>query len=109
MEIKLRFTAKSLIDKIRGLQGSKPLGENEGALFVYNTEEILEYWNVGVDYPIDIAFFDKDKNLINVETMAAHQGQKVKSKKPAKYVLEVQEGFFRNKNIKSLKEVLPNE
>jgi len=106
MKLKLRFTAKSLNDKIKGLQGSKPLGDNEGALFVYDNEEILEYWNVGVDYPIDIAFFDGNKNLVNKSTMKAHQVEKVKSAKPSKYVLEVKEGFFDRNNINNLEEVL---
>ena len=107
--MKLRFIAKTIPEKIKGLQGSKPLKEDEGALFVYDKEEILEYWNVGVDNPIDIGFFDKDKNLVSWETMQANQSKTVRSKKPAKYVLEVKEGFFNQKNIKNLNEIINYE
>ena len=107
--MKLRFIAKTLPEKTRGLQGSKPLTEDEGALFVYELEDVLEFWNVGVDYPIDIAFFDKNKDIINIETMQSNQSKTVRSRKPAKYVLETKAGFFENKSIKNLNEIINYE
>ncbi len=51
----------------------------------------------------------KNKDIINIETMQSNQSKTVRSRKPAKYVLETKAGFFENKSIKNLNEIINYE
>lgn len=69
--------------------------DGEGMLFVYPTEAQLAFWMKGVDFDLDIIFFDKDKNsvglpyLMQAENGEDNQLKRYVSKGPALYALEL--------------------
>lgn len=85
----------------QGLMFREHLGENEGMLFVYKEPKILRFWMKNTYIPLTIGFFDVDQMLIQIENMepdSFFSPLVYKSKKPAKFALEVSRNWFlRNK------------
>jgi hypothetical protein len=93
-------------DRQRGLMHRTGLSPHNGMLFVYRVARPLNFWMKNCHFPIDIAFFDAEGNLINV--VAAHPYADPKNPPPevrarsdreARYVLEVNLGWFREKGL----------
>lgn len=97
--LKIILTAKTPESRARGLKQIKTLGPNETALFIFSYDSEAYFWNKGVEYPIDIAFFDKEKNLIYKTSMEANQTKSITSTKPYRYVLETNVDWFKNNKI----------
>ncbi len=94
MGLNLRFIAKTVEERTRGLMFQKPLKPNEGALFVFDPPSLGYFWNKNVQFPIDIAFFDSQKRLTNVQYLGANQTQPVFSPGKYSYVVEAPLGWF---------------
>lgn len=94
---------KTPADWMKGLMGRDLLLENQGMLFIFPFEAPQSFWMKNVKFPIDIIFFSKDKQVVdikeNFEPCQSEPCQSYKSKKPAKYVLEVNNGFSKQWNI----------
>ena len=48
------------VEKEKGLQDVVEMDESEGALFVYDTPQTLEFWMKDTEIPLDIIFIDSD-------------------------------------------------
>lgn len=84
-----------------GLMFRKKLKNNEGMLFVFNDEQIREFWMKNTLINLDIGYFDKSKKLINIQQMAAVTSvlqidvPTYPSKRPAMYALEMPVHWFK--------------
>lgn len=83
-----------------GLMFRKELGEDRGMLFVYESEERSAMWMKNTYVPLSVAFIDREGHILNIAdmeplTLDAHQAAA-----PAKYALEVNQGWFRARGIK---------
>jgi len=87
----------------RGLMERTLLLENEGMLFVFDEEQPLEFWMKDTYIPLDIAFLGSDGRIINIEKYAEplNEEARYKSEKPAKYVIELNAGWFDANNIEN--------
>ena len=78
----------------RGLMYRKSMEEKQGMLFIFPRTEMRSFWMKNTYISLDLIFLDQDKKIVHI-----HEGAKPKSEasvpslKPAKYVLEVNEGF----------------
>jgi uncharacterized protein len=52
--------------RANGLQGHKPLGRGEAALFIFDPPRAVTFWMGKVDFPIDIQFVDPEGNVAEV-------------------------------------------
>jgi hypothetical protein len=103
----LRFVATTEEEKQQGLMHQKPLQPNEAALFVYKTPSTSAFWNKNVSFPIDIGFFDENKQLIDIKQLKENQIQPIKCKSPYVYALETSFNFFNENDIgKSLNDFI---
>lgn len=88
----------------RGLMYRTSLPENHGMLFVWSGSEYRNFWMKNTYIPLDIAFFDPQLYLINIETMKPDDGSgnygEYKSTEPAMYAIEVNAGWYNKHNIK---------
>lgn len=76
------------------------LGPNDTMLFIFEQPTSSTFWNQGVPYPIDVAFFDQDKLLIYVGQMQAQQTQALGCLNGNySYVLETNAGWFQKNKI----------
>ena len=87
--MKIRFTAETPYDRARGLMFSKPLMADEIAVFKFDTDTTSGFWNRNVSYPIKIAFFDSNFNMVGFKDMAAEQASLVSAIKPYRYAVEM--------------------
>jgi len=88
--------------RARGLMGRKELPEGNGVLFVYEKAERLVFWMKNTLIPLSIAFFDEDKICLNILDMDPPIGEpliKYRSTAPARYALEVPQGWFAKHGI----------
>lgn len=89
----------------QGLMYRTELKNNEGMLFVFNTEEIKNFWMKNTFIPLSIGFFDKNKTLVDMQEMIPVKSEmqtnipSYQSKKPALYVLEMTKGWFTKNKI----------
>lgn len=90
-------------DRAKGLGGRKFLGADKGMLFVFDFEHNASFWMKDTLIPLDIAFIDKKGAILQIETMTVvKKGEKHKhyrSKKPVKYGLEVNAGWFKKHKV----------
>jgi uncharacterized membrane protein (UPF0127 family) len=87
--------AATLEDRAKGLSGRLELPE--AMLFVFEEEAPRTFWMKGCFVPLEIAFFDREGHLFQIESMPL--GSRVKSKKGAFYALEVAPGWFAEHGI----------
>lgn len=85
-----------------GLSGRESLKENEGLLFIFDKEGSYGFWMKDMNFAIDIAWLDKNKQIIYIKSdvSPATYPEVFNSIVPALYVLEVNSRFFENHQIK---------
>jgi uncharacterized membrane protein (UPF0127 family) len=93
--IKLKI-AETEEDMRRGYMFTDGPDEDEGMLFIYPSEQILSFWMKNVNVPLDILFFDSNKNLVDYQKMEPYSNDEdthYVSKCPAMYALELKSGW----------------
>jgi uncharacterized membrane protein (UPF0127 family) len=91
--------AASEEEKRTGLMFRRNLGENSGMLFVYEREGRWAMWMKNTYLPLSVAFIDRDGRIINIEDMLPLTEDAHQAAGPAKYALEVNQGWFANRGI----------
>jgi len=96
-------------DREQGLMFREKLGPNEGMVFLFEEPAAVCMWMKNTLIPLSVAFLDENGKIINIEDMQPQTTESHCSKKPAVYALEMNQGWFKQKNIKpgSLIEGLP--
>lgn len=84
-----------------GLMYRKQLGESAGMLFVYEAAGPWAMWMRNTYVPLSVAFLDRDGKIINIEDMQPLTEDSHQSAAAARYALEVNQGWFRKRGIKS--------
>lgn len=97
--------AKTEEEQAQGLMFRKKISDSEGMLFVYKDERPRSFWMKNTFIPLSIGFFNKKRELIDVQDMTPVQSEmqiripSYRSKKPAQYALEVKQGWFQRHRI----------
>lgn len=88
-----------------GLMNRKKMAKDSGMLFVFDSELVREFWMKNTLIKLDIAYFDKNKKIIDIQQMQAQKSvmqtdyPTYPSKAPAQYALEMNEGWFEKNNF----------
>ena len=61
--------AKTHEERAKGLMGRTDLPEGHGMLFIYESPQRLVFWMKDTLIPLSVAFFDSDKEIINILDM----------------------------------------
>jgi uncharacterized protein len=86
--------------KSKGLMFRKNLAKNTGMLFVFNREEILNFWMKNTHIPLSIAYINKSGFINEIYSMKPLDTSiTYPSKKPCTYALEVNKDWFKANNI----------
>lgn len=94
-------------ERQHGLMHRPHLSPEDGMLFAYPEEGNHQFWMMNTFIPLDIAFFAADGTLINVNETAMYPDPRnpgnnyatANSKGSARYVLEMNLGWFRAKGL----------
>ena len=84
----------------QGLMFREKMEGNTGMVFVFDQASKQCMWMKNTPLPLSVAFLDEKGAVINVEDMQPHSLESHCSKKPAKYALEMNVGWFKQRNIK---------
>ena len=88
-------------ERSQGLMHRRMLPENRGMLFVFPEPALHAMWMVNTYVPLSVAFLDANGVIINIEDMAPHTQTPHGAKRPAKYALEANRGWFRKRAIQA--------
>ena len=83
-----------------GLSRREDLPQNQGMLFIFPESRPQTFWMKDTQIPLSIAFLDDSGKIINIQDMAPMQTDVLyPSSGPAKYALEVNQGWFKRHEI----------
>ncbi len=80
--------------RAEGLMWRKYMPEDDGMLFEFDDQEILNFWMKNTYIPLDMVFADSNGTIVRIYANAAPLNENtISSDKPAQYVVEVNGGF----------------
>ncbi len=84
-----------------GLSNRQALVENTGMLFLFPDTRPRSFWMKDTFMPLSIAFLDEAGKILRIHDMQANQTRiTYPSSEPARYALEVNQGWFNLHDIK---------
>ncbi len=99
-----KLTAEVATDDMQRSQGlmyRRMLPENWGMLFVFPDAMPQSFWMKNTYLPLSIAFIDEHGVIVNIDDMKPLTTDPHPSLKPAKYALEMNQGWFARRGIKA--------
>lgn len=84
-----------------GLMHRKEMPAHEGMLFVFEEPSQQCFWMKNTLLPLSAAFIADDGSIVNIEDMQPQTTASHCSKKPVRFVLEMNQGWFSKKGIKA--------
>lgn len=96
------YVAEDSVSRERGLGGMKTLPDNWGMLFVFDTPDIYGFWMKGMEFAIDIVWFDENKTVVHIASDVAPETypRSYNPDEKSLFVLEVNAGFAKTHKIK---------
>ena len=92
--------APDMATRSRGLMFRKSLAPNAGMVFIFDEVSTHCMWMKNTYVPLSVAFLDESGAIINIEDMAPQTEDSHCAKKPARYALEMERGWFASRGIK---------
>lgn len=86
--------------RAQGLMFREKMAPGEGMVFRFPESRHLCMWMKNTLLPLSVAFIDEKGRIINIEDMQPQTLTAHCAKKPARYALEMNQGWFRQKNIR---------
>lgn len=93
--------AQSPEERQIGLMNRKSMPQHEGMLFVFEHPATQCFWMKNTLLPLTAAFVADDGSIVNLVDMQPQSEASHCSKKPVRYVLEMNQGWFTQKHLKA--------
>ena len=93
--------ADSPVERSRGLMLRQSLQVNSGMLFVFENAAQHCFWMKNTLIPLSISFLDEDGTIVTLADMQPHDETSRCPAKPVRYALEMEQGWFKTKGVKS--------
>lgn len=84
-----------------GLMHRPSMPANDGMVFVFERPEVQCFWMRNTLLPLSIAFLDDEGRIVNIEEMKPQTDDSHCSKKPVRFVLEMNKGWFDKRGLKA--------
>ena len=95
------YLADTNLKRKIGLQCKNELKENEGMLFIWNSEDQRYFWMKNTKFHLDIIFINSDFKIVDIFFNAKPFSLiNISSRIKAQYVLELNKGIFKYFNLK---------
>ncbi|MCK6413098.1 MAG: DUF192 domain-containing protein [Azonexus sp.] len=88
-------------NRMVGLMQRKSMPQHHGMLFVFPQANTHCMWMRNTLLPLSVAFLDESGIVINVEDMQPQTEDSHCARRPARFALEMNLGWFRERGIKS--------
>ena len=83
-----------------GLMHRRSMAQHQGMLFVFPAVATHCMWMRNTLIPLSVAFLDEQGQIINIEDMKPQTEDNHCAARPARYALEMNQGWFASKGIK---------
>jgi uncharacterized membrane protein (UPF0127 family) len=83
-----------------GLMNRKAMAVQHGMLFVFPQDNTHCMWMRNTLLPLSVAFLDDEGKIINIEDMQPQTEDNHCARRPARYALEMNLGWFTQRGIK---------
>lgn len=87
-------------ERQQGLMFREKMAVNEGMIFDFEAPASVCMWMKNTLIPLSVAFIDSNGKIVNIEDMQPQTTTSHCAKKTVRYALEMNQGWFRQKNIK---------
>lgn len=102
--------ARTADERRVGLMNRESIPERGGMLFVFEESDYRSFWMKDTAVPLSIAFIGSDGVIHEIHEMEPFSLERVSSRAPARYALEVRRGTFAKLGIEPGERVrLPEE
>ena len=86
--------------RMQGLMHRKSLATNAGMLFIFDEAAVQCMWMKNTLIPLSVAFIDEAGAILNIADMQPHSEQSHCATGPARFALEMDQGWFAKRGIK---------
>jgi uncharacterized membrane protein (UPF0127 family) len=87
-------------NRMTGLMQRRSMPANQGMLFVFTQPQRHCMWMKNTLLPLSVAFLDDEGRILNVEDMQPQTEDNHCAARPARFALEMNLGWFRQKGIR---------
>ena len=84
-----------------GLMYRDKMGQNDGMVFLFGAPAGVCMWMKNTLLPLSVAFIDSTGKVVNIEDMQPQTTNSHCAKRPVAYALEMNLGWFKQKNIRA--------
>jgi len=88
----------------RGLMFREQMKEDQGMLFIFETEDIYAFWMKNMRFSLDLLWLDSERRIVHVEEnvppCATEPCPSYEPSRPARYVLELVNGSVKKHNLR---------
>lgn len=91
--------ARTAEQKQQGLMNRKSLGDREGMIFVYKSDQHLAFWMKNTTIPLTLAFLSKDGEITQIEQLKPLSLKSVVSERAVRYALELPAGVLEELGV----------
>jgi uncharacterized membrane protein (UPF0127 family) len=88
-------------DRELGLMLRRQMPAGHGMVFAFTADRAHCMWMKNTLLPLSVAFMDAEGTILNIEDMQPQTEDNHCAAKPARYALEMNQGWFREKGIKA--------
>jgi len=92
--------AADFASRAQGLMYRSAMASNAGMLFIFDEASAQCMWMKNTLIPLSVAFIDERGSVINIEDMAPQTEDSHCARRPARYALEMNRGWFAARGIK---------
>jgi uncharacterized membrane protein (UPF0127 family) len=92
--------ARTAEQKRQGLMNRKSLGDREGMIFVYESDQHLAFWMKNTTIPLTLVFLSKDGEIMQIEQLKPQSLKSVVSDRAVRYALELPAGVLEELGVK---------
>ncbi len=86
-------------ERERGLMNRTTLAQDAGMLFIFDQERPRSFFMKNTLIPLSIAYIDAEGHIVDIQDMQPLDETPHPSAKPARYALEVNQGFFEERGV----------
>ncbi|WP_296321644.1 DUF192 domain-containing protein [Treponema sp. UBA3813] len=92
--------AATFEERKNGFMFRQNIPDGTGMLFIFEKEQILDFWMKNTPHPLSIAYIDKNGKIRDILDMTPFSLANVTSSTKVLYALEVPQGWFGKVNVK---------
>lgn len=93
--------ASTFDERKNGFMFRQEIPDGTGMLFIFEEEQILDFWMKNTPHPLSIAYIDKNGKIRDILDMTPYSLANITSSTEVLYALEVPQGWYEKVGIKT--------